>query len=153
MCTPKWANAMLLSDREHCEWIRDCLIQNNMVDYQFYPPVSWLDYYCMTIDNYQQHIPDPRLQRKQPLWHEEISSAVGQWGNSIHKHWRGIYPTQPALKIDQRMQQILPQQGGDGPNYGHTPLGDKPSDLAQPLPKAVLPQPKVHDVTPALQPQ
>ncbi len=61
--------------------------------------------------------------------------------------------TGPAAKIDQPAQQILPQQGGDGSNDGHTPFGDKLPDLAQPLQKAVLPQPKIQDVTPALQPQ
>ncbi len=75
MLAPKGAEVMLVSDREHCERIRDCLIQNKMVDYQFYPPVSWLDYYRMTIDDYQRHIPDPQLRRDQPLRHVEISSS------------------------------------------------------------------------------
>ncbi len=61
MLAPNRAEAMLVSDRDCCEWIRDCLIQNKMVDYQLYPPVSWLDYYHLTIDDYQRHIPDPQL--------------------------------------------------------------------------------------------
>ncbi len=53
MLAPKRAAARLVSDQESYEWIHDCVIQNKMVDYQFYPTVSWLDYYRMTINDYQ----------------------------------------------------------------------------------------------------
>ncbi len=65
-----------MSLKVHPVWVTNttCLIQNKMVEYQFYPPVSWLDYH-LTIDDYQWHIPDPQLWRDQPLWHIEISSS------------------------------------------------------------------------------
>ncbi len=60
MCVPKCTDAMQMPIGEYCGRIRLCLLQNNMMDYQYYPPVCWLDYYQFTIDDYQRYVPDPK---------------------------------------------------------------------------------------------
>ncbi len=52
---PSRVDAEAVSIGEHCEWIRDVLINNNFSDnYQYHPPISWLYYYKVPLALYQE---------------------------------------------------------------------------------------------------
>ncbi len=67
-----------MSISERCDWIQDVLLANNFGnDYQYHPPASWLEFYKISLSQYQRHVPDNR--KKQ--WSKKVKPPSNKFSS------------------------------------------------------------------------
>ncbi len=88
---PSRTDAEAVSIKECCKWIRDVLMNNNFSDnYQYHLPISWLDYYKISLAHYQKYIPDNRnksnIKKMKPLTVHFNASSESELESSDDDH-------------------------------------------------------------------